>query len=119
MNWWTNLSSIIAPRFEIFGFQIYYYGIIIGLASLLGIWIAQKKAKFYGVNKDNVESIVLWAFIPGLIGARLYHVLDNFSYYLLHPFDIVAIWKGGLGIYGALIGGIIGLIYLEIFSGSK
>lgn len=111
MNWWTNLSMTIKPGFTIGRLEITYYGILVSLGLLLGTLIAVNRAKLYKLKRDDVESAILWAFIPAVIGARVYHVLDNLGYYFLHPFDVVAIWKSGLAIYGALIGGAAGLLY--------
>jgi phosphatidylglycerol:prolipoprotein diacylglycerol transferase len=49
--------------------------------------------------------------IAGIVGARLYHVIDLYTYYFRFPIEILYIWQGGLGIIGAIIGGLIGLLY--------
>ena len=88
-----------------------YYGMLVSLGLLLGTLVAVNRAKLYDLKRDHVDSAILWAFIPAIIGARAYHVIDNLPYFLLRPFDIVAVWKGGMAIYGALIGGIAGILY--------
>lgn len=111
MNWWINISISIKPTITLAGIEIAYYGVFVSLGLLLGTLVAVNRAHLYQFNRNDVESAILWAFIPAIIGARIYHVIDNLPYFLLHPFDMVAVWKGGLAIYGALIGGIIGLLY--------
>lgn len=111
MNWWVHISKIVKPQFSIFGIRFYYYGLIIGLSIVIALWIMQLRSKKYQITRNELESVIWWALIPGLVGARIYHVIDNFSYYFIRPFDVVAVWKGGMAIYGALIGGLLGLIY--------
>ena len=95
---------------------IHFYALILGLGILVGTWITARRAKQYGYTADDVWDALTWVFLPGLIGARLYHVLTptpasgiTTQYYLEHPLEILAIWNGGLGIYGAIIGGALGL----------
>lgn len=57
----------------------------------------------------NIYDLISWVVIPGIIGARIYHILDFWNYYLADPKKIFYFWEGGLGIYGGIIGGIIGL----------
>jgi len=111
MNWWTELSTNIKPYLEVSGLRIYYYGLIIGLGTLLALLLIQKRVKGYGLKRQDVEPIAWWVILPGLIGARIYHIIDNWVYYIVRPFDMVAVWNGGLAIYGGIIGGTLGLIY--------
>lgn len=95
---------------------MHFYALILGIGILVGTWFTARRAKLYGYTVEDVWDALTWAFIPGLIGARLYHVLTptpasglTTLYYLEHPLEILAIWNGGLGIYGAVIGGAFGL----------
>jgi len=95
---------------------VHFYALILGLGILIGTWITARRAPHFGFTADAVWDALTWAFVPGIIGARLYHVLTpspasglTTSYYLEHPLEILAIWNGGLGIYGAIIGGTLGL----------
>ncbi len=95
---------------------IHFYALILLAGILAGTWLTSRRAQKYGFTSDDVWNGLTWAFIPGLIGARLYHVLTptpasglTTQYYLEHPIEILAIWNGGLGIYGAIIGGALGL----------
>ena len=70
---------------------------------MVGRW-----ARFYGIDSDDIYSIAVWAIISGVIGARLVHVVDNLDYYIENPGLIVAVWSGGIGVWGGILGGFIG-----------
>ncbi|MCI9185433.1 MAG: prolipoprotein diacylglyceryl transferase [Lachnospiraceae bacterium] len=94
---------------SIFGFQIAYYGIIIGLGMLAGIWVAQSDAKRRGQDPDIYLDFALYAIIFSIIGARVYYVVfqwDNYKGDLLQVFNLRA---GGLAIYGGVIAAILTL----------
>lgn len=84
------------------------YGLLIGLGILLGAFAGGRIVK---VKMSEVWDGLLWVVGGGLVGARLYHVLDYFSYYWLHPGEIVMLWKGGMGIFGGMVGGVVGLYW--------
>ncbi|MBI4296981.1 MAG: prolipoprotein diacylglyceryl transferase [Chloroflexi bacterium] len=60
------------------------------------------------VAQDILYSVAVWAIIGGVVGARLVHVIDRWDFYGPNPFQIIAIWNGGIAIYGAIIGGLAG-----------
>ena len=100
------LLSVIDPvAISIGPIKIYWYGIIIALAMLLGISLATKEAQKMGLEEDTMTDMALWAIPIGFIGARLYYVLFKWEYYLQNPNEIIAIWNGGIAIYGGLIAG--------------
>jgi len=98
---------------------IRFYGILIMLGAVLAGWIASREAKRRNLNSELVWDMFPWLIIGGIIGARIWHILTPPAsmveqgitawYYLTHPLDALAIWKGGLGIPGAVIGGAIAL----------
>ena len=103
-----------APELSYFlvcGFPIYYYGIILAVAIFLGIVIsnniAMKKYYLFGVIPNVSTSVI----IGGIVGARLYYCLLNYSIYLKNPLEILALREGGLSIHGAILGGVLVLIY--------
>ncbi len=76
-------------------------GITAGLISAICL------AKYYGFNKEFILDLAIYLIIFGLLGARLYDVLLNLNYYYQAPLEILKIWRGGLAIHGALIGGLV------------
>lgn len=107
-------SSVVL---EINGFSVHYYGIIMFFAIIAALFVIRYVAKKYYKDVDtNVLLDVLPAVILfSLIGARLYYVLMDFSYYAKYPSEIIAVWNGGMSIHGAILGGIIsGLVFSKI-----
>ncbi|MEE1280870.1 MAG: prolipoprotein diacylglyceryl transferase [Acutalibacteraceae bacterium] len=98
----------IQRSFEIFGFTIYWYGVIIALGLILAIVYASYNSKRLGVNPDKLLNCVIVGVVTGIIGARAYYVLFNLDYYASHTNKILAINEGGLAIYGGIIGALIG-----------
>ena len=90
--------------FSIFGFKVAYYGLIIGIGMVLGILWACREAKKTGQNPDDYIDIGLLGIIIGVIGARIYYVVFEWSYYSQHLGEIIDLRKGGLAIYGGIIG---------------
>ena len=97
--------------------KIYFYGIIIMVGVLAAVWVASKRAEKRHLDSEYVWDMVTWLLIAGIIGARLWHVLTPSKsmgvgpdYYFSNPLEILNIRQGGLGIPGAVIGGVIALI---------
>jgi phosphatidylglycerol:prolipoprotein diacylglycerol transferase len=87
-------------------FELRSYGVIVALSFLLGLWLSVKEAKRNGLDPALIQDFALYAFLGGIIGARLYFVAFSApAYFLRRPWEILAIWHGGLGIIGALAGG--------------
>lgn len=106
------------PYFTIFGWKVYWYGVIIAVGFLLAVIYSVKHAKEFGLTEDDVIDTLIWAVPLGIIGARLYYVIFYRDANGLNPYfdgfndlrDIITIWEGGLAIYGGVIGGVIGLV---------
>ncbi len=95
---------------SIFGFRIAFYGIIIGIGMLAGIWMARQDARRRGQDPDIYLDFALYAIIFSIIGARIYYVIfewDNYKDNLLQVFNLRA---GGLAIYGGVIGAVLTLL---------
>ncbi len=99
-------------------FSLHWYGVFIVGGAVLAAWLAGRTAARAGYDSDHIWNMLAWALIVGIIGARLYHVFSTpangvgFSYYMQNPQDIFNFWSGGfrgLGIYGGLVGGILGI----------
>ncbi len=95
---------------DVFGIKLHAYGLLIGI----GVYVAWEVAQRFGsVKKEVLDKLVPGLIIFGIIGARMYHVIDLWEYYSVHFREIFYIWNGGLGIWGALLGGI---FYLSFFA---
>ncbi len=92
---------------------IHLYGFIIALAITICYILALKIAKEKGFSSDDVDSYFFTTIPVALIFARGYHVFTNWSIYAKNPLSIFAVWNGGLGILGAIIGGALTLFYLS------
>ena len=95
---------------SVFGFRIAFYGIIIGIGMLAGIWIAQSDAKRRGQDPELYLDFALYAIICSIIGARLYYVIFEWDYYKNNLLQIFNLRAGGLAIYGGVIAGAITMI---------
>ncbi len=110
------LASCGEIAFEIFGYPIHYYGIIMGLSIFCGIMLSYFICKrfFKELNPDVIFDVAIPVIIGAIIGARLYYCLFAYDYYFSHPINIVKIYEGGLSIHGAIIGGVIaGAVYTK------
>ena len=109
--WFPNLGIEIdhlsRTAFTVFGQDIYWYGIFIGLGVILGVLLALHEAKRTGQNPDTYLDFIIYAMIIAIIGARLYYVIFSWDFYSQHPEKIFAIREGGLAIYGGIIGGVL------------
>lgn len=99
--------------FRISTLEIRWYGIIMALAFFFGSLIAVKLGKKRNLTKDQIYDFLLYLIPLSIIFARLFHVFFyNFNYYLENPAQIIQIWKGGVSLYGGLLGALIaGLIF--------
>jgi len=101
---------------------VHWYGMIIVAAALVGAYVASLEAKRRDQDVDHVWNALLLCLVLGIIGARLYHVFSSpqggmlgWDYYRQNPIAILQIWRGGLGIYGAVAGGLLGIyIYARL-----
>ena len=91
--------------------NIYWYSCLIVLSVLLGLMLVFKLRVRFKIKKQLLENLFFYLIIGGFLGARLYHVLSELSYYFKHPWQVFAVWQGGLGIYGAVIVGILVLFW--------
>jgi len=108
------------------GFQVgpifvRYYGIILMLGAVAGGWLAAHEAKRLDHDPEIGWDLLIWLFIVCVVGARLWHVFTptpsaiaegrTTLFYLTHPFDLINLRNGGLGIPGAVIGGVMALFF--------
>ena len=89
---------------KIGSFTLYWYGIIICLGIILGFTVAFMRMKKIGVTADDLSDLILICVPSAIIGARLYYVLAEIESYKSF-YDVIAVWNGGLAIYGGVIAG--------------
>ena len=89
------------------------YGLLIGVGILVGAQVAESLRLRLKKTDKLLQRFIVWATLLyivafGLVGARLYHVIDFWDYYWLHPGKIIFLWEGGMGIFGGIAGGLLG-----------
>lgn len=92
--------------FSIFGVDVMWYGILISLGMVLAVLITYKRAPRHDIQPDKILDFVLICIPLGIIGARLYYVVFNWSYYAGDLMKIINIRSGGLAIHGGLLFGL-------------
>ena len=96
--------------FSIFGFPVAYYGLLIGIGSFAGIFMAVREAKVTGQNVEDYYDFALYAVIFSIIGARIYYVIFEWDSYKNDLLQIFNLRAGGMAIYGGIIAAVITLI---------
>lgn len=94
-----HLVNSVSP----FGFRIAFYGMIIGVGMLLGILAANRDYIRHQGKGEDLQDFALVTLVLAILGARLYYVLFQWSYYSAHPAEILNIRQGGLAIYGGVL----------------
>jgi phosphatidylglycerol:prolipoprotein diacylglycerol transferase len=93
---------------EIGPISIRYYGLMYVLGIIIAIFLVRSEVrrKGLGLTEDEQTNLLLGTVLAGIIGARLYYVVFNWSYYRQFPWEIPAVWRGGLAIHGGVLGGL-------------
>ena len=99
------LAAIDPIAIKIGGFEVAWYGVIIGFGILLAMYLASSEGDRKGMPQDFILDLAFWTVPIAILGARAYYVLFELGYYLENPGQIFQIWNGGLAIYGALLTG--------------
>ena len=104
-DWEFTVSSV---AFHIGGKAIYWYGILIALGVVLALWFCMRQRTKYGISEDNLLDGVLWGVPLSVVGARVYYVIFYLSEFRntdgsLDWGRVIAVWDGGLAIYGGVI----------------
>ena len=99
----------------VFGVHIYYYGVILAIAIVIGTLFSDFFGeKFFKLKKETILDLSPYLVIFGIIGARLYYCILNYEFYLRFPTEILALRHGGISIHGAILGGVLGLIIYSV-----
>lgn len=93
----------ISPYIDVFGFNIYWYGIIIAIGMSLAVLYAFFNAHKFGINKDKMIDVIIIGIVFGICGARLYYVIFSFDSFSDNFWKIFDLRTGGLAIYGGII----------------
>ena len=109
------LASLPSPpspvMFEVGPFALRYYGLCIALGIIVATWLTGRELERKGFDGTLALDSLFFIVLPGFVGARLYHVITDYDLYADDPFPgVFAVWNGGLGIYGAVVGGFLGLL---------
>ncbi len=111
--WFTMRGHLeVPPVLVVFGvLPIRLYGLFIGFAVIIGSYLIEETLKKSDIYIGN---LLFWVFVPGIIGARLWHVLSDFHLYENNLVGALHIWNGGGSIFGAMLGGTLGAyVYLK------
>ncbi len=95
-------------------FTVYSYGLMLAIAFVVSLALANVQAKRHGISADLIFNLSFLVFVSGIIGGRIFYVIENLSYYIENPIEIIMLQRGGLAWFGGLALGIIcGVIYLK------
>ena len=89
-------------------FLLSWHGFFSFIAVATAVYLVGRWAPMKAIDPDDIYSIAIWAILGGIIGARIVHVVDNWGFYQYNLLQIFFIWSGGIGIWGAILGGFIG-----------
>ena len=84
---------------------LHAYGLALAVGILVAARVAERRWVARGHPATEFANLVTWVVVAGIVGARLYHVVSDFQLFTGNPWTIVAIWQGGLSIWGAVAGG--------------
>ena len=99
----------MVKSFNIGSFPVAFYGLIIAIGMVCGILVAQSDAKRRGQDPEIYLDFIVYGILFAILGARLYYVIFQWGYYKDHLTEIINLRKGGLAIYGGVIGGLLTL----------
>lgn len=112
-TFWTTMACavgvlLILLALTLFGVGISWYGVFFGLGFLVALALSGQLCKERDINPDYPFTLIWWVFPFAILGARIYFLVFDGSFDSF--WDIFTIWKGGLAVYGGIIGGFIGLV---------
>lgn len=102
-DWSINFPA----SFEVFGFTVYFYGVVMAAAFIAAVLYAAHKSPQVGIKGDDIYGLVLWVLPMAIIGCRLYYVASEWDRYKDNLIEILYIWEGGIAMYGGIIAGVL------------
>ena len=106
----SPLASLPSPPFNTFPLgplHVHVYGVLIAVAAVMAVRWTARRREAGGGEPGAVEAVAVWALPAGFVGARLYHVATDPELFRGHWLDVFAVWRGGLGIWGGVAGGVL------------
>ena len=100
------ILTINPVAFKLGNLSVKWYGIIMAVAIFLAVSMAIFEGRKRQIESDDFMDLLLWAVPLGYLGARIYYVIFEWHYYSQHLDEIIAIWNGGIAIYGGLLAGL-------------
>lgn len=104
---------VLNQTFNVGGLTLRYYSVFLVSAIIIGYVVGMWRGKKSGYSSDFLENLFFWLIVNSFIAARIYYVLFYFDAYKNNLSEIYKVWHGGLAIYGAIIGGILTLLYFS------
>lgn len=103
------------PEFEMFGrkfgdFPVMSFGVVVMLGIVLAIWMGRKRAQQWGIRPDQITDAAFWGVIPGILGARIGYIVQEWSYFSEHPEKLWSLEFAGMTSFGGILLAVIGLI---------
>jgi len=95
------------PNVHLGPITLAWHGIFTAVGIFFGVWLPLRLLRGK-ISEEDGWAVATWGVVGGIIGARLVHVIDQLPYYIAHPEQILFIWTGGIAIWGAAIGGVLG-----------
>ena len=100
------IEIVVSPNLASPGaFVLSWHGIFSFIAVVTAVFLVGRWAPSKGIDPDTIYSVAIFAIIGGVVGSRVVHVLDNASFYWSNPADVFALWRGGIAIWGGVLGG--------------
>lgn len=100
------ILTINPVAFKLGNLSVKWYGIIMAVAIILAVSMAIFEGRKRQIESDDFMDLLLWAVPLGYVGSRIYYVIFEWNYYSQHLDEIIAIWNGGIAIYGGLLAGL-------------
>ena len=93
---------------EVFSWGVVHvrtYGLLLAVAFLVGTWLALREARRLGLDEDHLVTVILVTLVASILGARALYVLEHIADYRQSWGSVLAVWQGGLTLYGGIVGG--------------